>query len=155
MDVVVVVVVADTGTIFIGLLLWKHNLLTAIRDVILIVILTLTVSETTAINLSSCYKLSVMANMQSSRLVFTAQLRPQFGMPAKLRSLHASAARQLLLHAGTAFRFQQVHTIRWAGSLSEWQISKSISYVSFVRSEWKFFTIHRRHRCKKNDAPEF
>jgi len=76
-----VVVVADAGTIFIGLLLWKQNLLTTVKDVILIVILTLTVSETTAINLSSCYKLSVVANMQSSRFVFTARLRPQFRKP--------------------------------------------------------------------------
>jgi len=36
-------------------------------------------------------------------------------MPAELRSLHASAARWLLLHAGAAFRFQRAHTIRLAG----------------------------------------
>ena len=35
----------------------------------------------------------------TSRLVFTLRLRPQFGMPAELRSLHAGAARRLLLHA--------------------------------------------------------
>jgi len=31
---------------------------------------------------------------------------PQFGMPAELRSLHAGAARRLLLHAGAAVHFQ-------------------------------------------------
>jgi len=33
--------------------------------------------------------------------------------------------------------------------LPEWQISKSISSVSFVRIESNFFTIHRRHRREK------
>ena len=35
------------------------------------------------------------------------------------------------------------------GRLPEWQTSKRISPVSFVRIESNFFTIHRRHRRKK------
>jgi len=35
------------------------------------------------------------------------------------------------------------------GELPEWQTSKCISSVSFVRIELNLFTIHRRHRRKK------
>jgi len=40
------------------------------------------------------------------------------------------------------------------GRLPEWQTSKCISSISFVRIESNFFTIYRRHR-RKNDGPEF
>jgi len=67
---------------------------------------------------------------------------PQFGMPAELGSLHAGAARRLLLHAAarwccTPLPATAYHSI--GGWLPEWQISKSISSVSFVRIESIFY----------------
>jgi len=49
--------------------------------------------------------------------------------------------------AGTPPVLTQHATI--GGRLPEWQTSKCISFISFVRIESNFFTIHRRHRCKK------
>ena len=80
---------------------------------------------------------------------------PHFGMPAELQSLHAGAARRLLLHAGAAVRFQRAYTIRSAGGLPEWQISKSISSASFVRIQLNFFLQYTGDKDAKNDGPEF
>jgi len=62
------------------------------------------------------------------------------------RNISGSAhlCRRLLLHAGAV---SAQHSI--GGRLPEWQTSKCISSVSFLRIESIFFTIHRRHRCKK------
>jgi len=62
-------------------------------------------------------------------------------MPAELRSLHAGVARRLLLHAAarwccSTLPVSAYHSI--GGGLPEWQISKSISFVSFARIESNF-----------------
>ena len=145
-----VVVVADAGTIFIGLLLWKQNLLTTVKDVILIVILTLTVSETTAINLSSCYKLSVVANMQSSRFVFTARLRPQFRMPRSFDRCTPPRRRFNQNIPPTVVLLQQCHCRnRHRGKL------QNLSPPS-VLFEWsRIFLQYTGDTDAKNDGPEF
>jgi len=90
---------------------------------------------------------------KTSRLVFTAQLRPQFRMPpvrirGMMRMQHFSICTSVVdCRCTTPSRRQCCRcTLRW---LLEWQTSKCISSISFVRIESNFFTIHRRHRCKK------
>jgi len=63
-------------------------------------------------------------------------------MPAELRSLHAGAARRLLLHAAARWCCTPLSASAYrsiGGGLPEWQISKSISSVTFVRIESNFF----------------
>jgi len=77
---------------------------------------------------------------------------PQFGMPAEIRSLHAGAARRLLLHAAarwccTPLPASAYHSI--GGGLPEWQISKSIFSVSFVRIESIFYNTQETQTQKK------
>ena len=55
--------------------------------------------------------------------------------------------------SGTPPVLTQLATI--GGRLPEWQTSKCIFSVSFVRIDSKFFTIHRRYTGAKNDGPEF
>jgi len=90
----------------------------------------------------------------TSRLVFTARLRPQFRMPSVRNARRASIAARRCCSSTAAARWcctplpvSAYHSI--GGRLPEWQISKlSPPSVSFESSRI-FFTIHRRHRRKK------
>ena len=77
-------------------------------------------------------------------------------MPAELRSLHAGAARRLLLHAGAAVRFQRAHTIRSTGGCPNGKF-QNVSHPSvFFRIESNFFlTIYTGDVDAKNDGTEF
>ena len=82
---------------------------------------------------------------------------PQFGMPAEIRSLHAGAARRLLLHAAarwccTPLPASAYHLIGGGCRNGKFQ-NLSPPSVLFESSRI-FFTIHGRHR-RKNDGPEF
>jgi len=75
-------------------------------------------------------------------------------MPAELRSLHAGAARRLLLHAGAAVRFQRAHTIRSAGGYRNGNFQNlSPPSVSFESS--RIFLQYTGDTDAKNDGPEF
>jgi len=66
----------------------------------------------------------------------------------QFRSLHAGAARRLLLHAGATPHFQRAHTIRSEGAAGMANF-KIYLLRQFCSNRVNFFTIHRRHRCKK------
>ena len=112
---------------------------------------------------------------QTSRWVFTARSRPQFRTPPVPNALNSWISGQdrrndadatfldphivdcRCQHAAarcccTPLLANAYHSI--GGRLPEWQTSKCIYSVSFVRIESNFFTTHRRHRRKK-DGPEF
>jgi len=74
-------------------------------------------------------------------------------MATELRSLHAGAARRLLLHAGAAFCFQRAHTIQSAGGCRNGKF-QNLSSVSFVRIELNFNNTQET-QTQKNDGPEF
>jgi len=79
---------------------------------------------------------------------------PQFGMPADLRSLHAGAARRLLLHAGDAVRFQPAHTIRCAGGCRNGKF-QNVSPPSVLFESSRFFLQYTGDTDAENDGPEF
>ena len=79
---------------------------------------------------------------------------PEFGMPAELRSLHAGVARRLLLHAAARWCCSPLPASAYqsiGGRLPEWQISKCISSVSFVRIESIFYNTQETQTQKMMD----
>ena len=92
-------------------------------------------------------------DIATSRLVFTARLRPQFQMPPVRNARRASIAAHRCCSSTAAARWcctplpaSAYHSI--GGGLPKWQISKSIS-VSFVRIKWNFFYNTRETQTQK------
>ena len=75
-------------------------------------------------------------------------------MPAELQSLHAGAARRLLLNAGAAVCFQRVHTIRSAGGCRNGKF-QNLSPLSVLLESSRIFLQYTGDTDAKNDEPEF
>ena len=105
-------------------------------------------------------------NIKTSRLVFTARLRPQFRMPpirgsvVRIRGMMRTQhfwIRTSLSSTAAARRHAAIIVPLHAtigGRLPEWQTSKCISSVSFVRIESNFLQ-YIGDTDAKNDRPEF
>ena len=89
---------------------------------------------------------------RTSRLVFTAQLGLHVRMPpvrgSVVRICGMMRTQHFWIRTSLSSTAAALHAMI-GGRLPEWQTSKCISSVSFVRIESNFFTIHRRHRRKK------
>jgi len=88
--------------------------------------------------------------IRTSRLVFTARLRPQFRMPPSFDRCTPPRRRFNQNMPPSVVLLQQFHCRNRHG-----QTSKSISSVSFVRIESNFFYNTQETQTQKNDGPEF